>query len=183
LKCVKFLLSECGLLSLTDGLRRKPKYSDENVGYTPDSVRKSYLTIAVVPKDDLFKHALDCKRLFSIMYLITSKDLHYLVNQALHEKDSITWYKAKVNGTANTDIRKAKRALESFKVYDSKTVIENIWYLEESFLNLNNAQPIPLALDEMTYYLQEKFCLDGRISVQSIMATSKSINRWRAGSC
>jgi hypothetical protein len=28
----------------------------------------------------------------------------------------------------------------------------------------------------MTYYLQEKFCLDGRISVKSVMATSKACN-------
>jgi hypothetical protein len=76
-----------------------------------------------------------------------------------------------VHGTTNTDIRKAKHALE---VYDFKTVKENISYLEEAFLNLNNAQPVPLTLDEMTYYLQEKFCLDGRICVQSIMATSKA---------
>jgi hypothetical protein len=26
----------------------------------------------------------------------------------------------------------------------------------------------------MTYYLQEKFCLDGRLSFQSVMATSKA---------
>jgi hypothetical protein len=78
-----------------------------------------------------------------------------------------------VHGTTNTDIRKAKYALESLKVYDSKTVKENISLLQEAFLKLNNAQPIPLTQDEMTYYLQEKFCLDGRISVQSVMATSK----------
>jgi hypothetical protein len=48
-------------------------YSDDNVfGYTPDSVRENYSMIILVPKDDLFKYAHDCKRLFSIMYLITS---------------------------------------------------------------------------------------------------------------
>jgi hypothetical protein len=61
-------------------------------------------------------------------------------------------------------------------VYDSKTVKENISLLQEAFLNLNNAQPIPLTQDEMTYYLQEKFCLDGRIRVQSVTATSKACN-------
>jgi hypothetical protein len=130
-----------------------------------------------VPKDDLFKYAHDCKRLFSIMYLITSKDLHYLINKVLIERDGIAWYKAiveHVHGTTNTDIRKAKYALESLKVYDSKTVKENISLLQEAFLNLNNAQPIPLTQDEMTYYLQENFCLGGRISVQSVMATSKA---------
>ena len=178
LKCVKILLAECSLLSLVDGSRRKPIYSEDNVfGYTPDSVRKYYLEITLVPKDDLFKYAHDCKRLFSIMYLITSKDLHYLINQALIDRDGIAWYKAiveHVHGTTNTDIRKAKYALESLKVYDSKTVKENISLLQEAFLNLNNAQPVPLTQDEMTYYLQEKFCLDGRISVQSVMATSKA---------
>ena len=112
------------------------------------------------------------------MYLITSKDLHYLINQALVEKEGITWYKAiveHVHGITNTDIRKAKHALESLKVYESKTVKENISYHEEAFLNLNNAQPDPLTLDEMIYYLQEKFCLDGRVSVHSMMATSKAM--------
>jgi hypothetical protein len=84
LKCVKILLVECSLLSLVDGSRRNPIYSDDNVfEYTPDSVRNDYSVITLVPKDDLFKYAHDCKRLFSIMYLITSKDLHYLINQAL----------------------------------------------------------------------------------------------------
>ena len=178
LKCVKILLAECSLLSLVDSSRRKPIYSEDNVfGYTPDSVRNNYSVITLVPKDDLFKYAHDCKRLFSIMYLITSKDLHYLINQALIDRDGVAWYKAiveHVHGTTNTDIRKAKYALESLKVYDSKTVKENISLLQEAFLNLNNAQPIPLTQDEMTYYLQEKFCLDGRISVQSVMATSKA---------
>jgi hypothetical protein len=44
------------------------------------------------------------------------------------------------------------------------------------FLKLNNARPVPLTHDKMTYYLQEKFCVDGRISVQSVMATSKAGN-------
>jgi hypothetical protein len=75
LKCV--LLAECSLLSLVDSSRRKPIYSEDNIfGYTPDSVRNYYSEITLVPKDDLFKYAHDCKRLFSIMYLITSKDLH-----------------------------------------------------------------------------------------------------------
>jgi hypothetical protein len=160
------------LLSLTDGSREKSIYSEENIfEYTRDTVRKSYSTITFVPKDDLFKHAHDCKRLFSIMYLITSKDLHYLINQALHEKDGIIWYKAIVEHVHGT----TKHALENLKVSDSKTVKENISHLEEAFLNLNSAQPVPLTLDEMTYYLPEKFCLDGRISVQSIMATSKAM--------
>jgi hypothetical protein len=38
------------------------------------------------------------------MHLISSKDLHYLINQALLDKDGITWYKAiveLVHGTTN----------------------------------------------------------------------------------
>jgi hypothetical protein len=50
---------------------------------------QTYSMITLVPKDDLFKYAHDCKRLFSIMYLITSKDLHYLINQALIDRDGI----------------------------------------------------------------------------------------------
>jgi hypothetical protein len=59
------------------------------------------------------------------MYLITSKDLHYLINQVLIDRDGIAWYKAiveHVHGTTNTDIRKAKYALESLEVYDSKNL-------------------------------------------------------------
>jgi hypothetical protein len=74
-----------------------------------------------------------------------------------------------VHGTTNTDIRKAKYALESLKIYDSKAVKEIISLLRDAFLNLNKAQPIPLTHDKMTYYLQVKFCLDGRISAQSVM--------------
>jgi hypothetical protein len=65
---------------------------------------------------------------------------------------------------------------ESLKIHDSKTVEENIPLLKEAFLNLKNAQPVPLTNDEMNYYLQKKFCLDGGISVQSVMATSKAGN-------
>jgi hypothetical protein len=60
--------------------------------------------ITLLLKDDLFKYAHDCKRLFSIMYLITSKDLHYLINQALIDRDGVAWYKAiveHVHGTTN----------------------------------------------------------------------------------
>jgi hypothetical protein len=70
----------------------------------------------------------------------------------------------------------SKYALESLKIYDSNTVKEIISFLQEAFLKLNNARPVPLTHDEMTYYLQEKFCVDGRISVQSVMATSKAGN-------
>ena len=59
-------------------------------------------------------------------------------------------------------------------LYVSKTAKEIIAQLEEAFLNLNNAQTVPLTEEEMIYYIQEKFCLDGRISVQSVMATSEA---------
>jgi hypothetical protein len=81
-----------------------------------------------------------------------------------------------VHSTTNTDIRKAKYALESLKIYDSNDVKENISLLQKAFHNLNNAQPVPLTHDEMTYFLQQKFCPDGRIIVQSVMATSKAGN-------
>jgi hypothetical protein len=81
-----------------------------------------------------------------------------------------------VHSTTNTDIRKAKYAPESLKIYDSNDVKENISLLQKAFLNLNNAQPVPLTHDEMTYFLQQKFCPDGRIIVQSVMAMSKAGN-------
>jgi hypothetical protein len=135
--------------------------------------RKYYTSITLVPKDDFFKYAHDCKRLFSIMYLISSKDLHYLINQAFIDRDGV----ARLWSTfiAPPTLTFAKYALESIKIYDSNDVKENISLLQKAFLNLNT-QPVPLTHDEMTYFLQQKFCPDGRIIVQSVMATSKAGN-------
>ena len=112
----------CSLSSMARS--KKTICSVENqFGYTPDTVKRIGHEITLVTKDDLFKFSHDCKRLFSIMYLITSKDLLYLVNQAPLDK---AWYKAILEHVTNTDIKKAKHALESLKVSDSKTVKESI---------------------------------------------------------
>ena len=152
LKCVKVLLAETGLLPLVDGSRRKPIYTvEKKFGYTPDAVIKNVYEITLVLKDDLFKYSHDCKRLFSIMYLITHKDLLYLVNQTLLDKDGVACIKPCSRHHQHRHFRKVKHALESLKVYDSKTVKENIAQLEEAFPNLNNAQTVPLIEEEMTY--------------------------------
>jgi hypothetical protein len=104
LKCAKILLAETGLLPLVDGSLKKTICSVENLfGKNPDAVKRIGHEITLVPKDDLFKFSHDCKRLFSIMYLIISKDLLYLVNQALLDK---AWYKAILEHVTNTDIKR-----------------------------------------------------------------------------
>jgi hypothetical protein len=68
----------------------------------------------LIPKDDLFRHKYDCGRLFTIMFTVIQKDLLYLVNQHILDKDGLACHTAiteHVHGTTNTDIRKAKYAL------------------------------------------------------------------------
>jgi hypothetical protein len=223
LKQLNVMISECGLLSLVDGSRRRPKHTSENqFGYSPDSVKRVGLDTVLIPKDDLFKHKYDCGRLFTIMFTVIQKDLLYLVNQyivtpqraipphiqpiepqvyrtvqqtllgqrpqvrislqagyrhIILDKDGLACHTAiteHVHGTTNTDIRKAKHAREGLKIYDTRTVRENIATLEKAILNVDNAQNCIMKPEDKQYYLHEKFSLDGRISVQSIMATCKA---------
>ena len=131
------------MLSLVDGSRRKPIHTIENqFDYSPDSVRRVGLDTVLIPKDDSFRHKYDCGRLFTIMFRVILKDLLYLVNQYILDKDGFACHTAiteHVHGTTNTDIRKAKHALEGLKIYDSKTVRENIATLEEAILEPNSA--------------------------------------------
>jgi hypothetical protein len=178
LKQLNVMISECGLLSLVDGSRKQPIHTSENnYGYSPDSVRRVGADTVLIPKDDLFRHKYDCGRLFTIMFTVIQKDLLYLVNQHILDKDGLACHTAiteHVHGTTNTDIRKAKHALEGLKIYDTKTVRENIATLEEAILNVDNAQNCVMKPEDKLYYLHEKFSLDGRISVQSVMATCKA---------
>ena len=108
------------------------------------------------------------------MFTVIQKDLLYLVNQYILDKDGLACHTAiteHVHGTTNTDIRKGKHALEGLKIYGTKTVRENIATLEEAILNVDNAQNCTMKPEDKLYYLHEKFSLDGRISVQSVMAT------------
>ena len=178
LKQLNVMISECGLLSLADGSRRRPIHTSENqFGYSPDSVKRVGLDTVLIFKDDLFRRKYDCGRLFTIMFTVIQKDLLYLINQYTLDKDSLACHTAiteHVHGTTNTDIRKAKYALEGLKIYDTKTVRENIATLEEAILNVDNAQNCIIKPEDKLYYLHEKFSLDGRISVQSVMATCKA---------
>ena len=178
LKQLNVIISECGLLSLIDGSRRKLIHTSENqFGYSQDSVKRVGLDTVLIPKDDLFRHKYDCGRLFTIMFTVIQNDLLYLVNQYILDKDGRACHTAiteHVHGTTNTDIRKAKLALEGLKIYDTKTVRENIAALEEAILNVDNAQNCTMKPEDKLYYLHEKFSLDGRISVQSVMATCKA---------
>ena len=95
LKLLNVMISECGLLSLVDGSRRKPIHTIENqFGYSPDSVRRVGLDTVLIPKDDLFRHTHDCGRLFPIMFTVIQKDLLYLVNQYILDKDGLACHTA-----------------------------------------------------------------------------------------
>ena len=111
------------------------------------------------------------------MFTVIQKNLLYIVNQYILDKDGPACHTAiteHVHGTTNTDIRKAKHALEGLKIYDTKTVRENIATLEEAILNVDNAQNCTMKAEDKLYYLHEKFSLDGRISVKSVVATCKA---------
>lgn len=179
LKSLKLILDECRLLSLAEGTRLPPRCHERNIfGYTPDTaVRGADGIIRLVAKDDLAKFTHDRERLFSILHICTNEDLHYLVTLHIENKDASKWYLALVehiHGTTNTDIRKAKKALEDLRITSSKTVKENIALVEEAIKNLNIASNIITSDADKLYYLQEKFLDDKRMPVQGFMATAKS---------
>ena len=178
-KSLKLFLEDCELYTLVNGSRGMPIYSNDNkFGYSPESVGLNYDgTVKLTPKDDYFKYHHDKSRLFQIMHSVTAKDLLYLVPTELEEKNGTAWFAAimtHVHGNTNTDIRKAKRALEDLKISSSKTVKENISALEESIRILNIAQGVDMSADDKLYYLHENFLEDKRTSVLAIMAVSKS---------
>ena len=57
----------------------------------------------------------DRQRLFSMLNLSTSIDLHYLIQPALEKMDAVEWYrtlKTHIHGRLNKDVRAAKKLLE-----------------------------------------------------------------------
>ena len=178
-KNLKMLIDECRLLPLAEGTRLKPFGTLTNTfGYTPDRVIvDAEGSQILIPKDDLSKFNHDKERLFAILNASTNDDLHYLITSSLETKKVSLWYlalKDHIHGTTNTDIRKAKKALEDLRVTSAKTVKENIALVEEAIKVLNVASNIDMTDIDKLYYLQEKFIDDKRMSVQGFMATAKS---------
>ena len=94
LKSFNMLLSECKLLSMADGSRPLLVVAISNpFGYCANSVhRNSSGDLILVPHDDIFMRDHDRQRLFSMLHLSTSTDLHYLISSALEKKDAVDWY-------------------------------------------------------------------------------------------
>ena len=119
----------------------------------------------------------DRQRLFSMLHLSTSIDLHYLISTALDKNDAVEWYKilkTHIHGRLNKDVRAAKKLLEDLKFLPSKTVRENVSAFEEVITNLNLASDIPFSDTDKLFYLQEKYIADIRPQVTAIMAMAKA---------
>ena len=173
------LLGECHLLTLAKGQRIVPIITTRNPGgYSP---RQLFLADSglyyTIPADDIYKRIHDLERLLVILNQVTAKDLHYLIKRVIADNDAVLWFKTiydHINGTKNTDIRKATDALHHLKLKPTQTIQENVAAIEEAFRVLTVASGIPITEDQKLYYLQEKLEGDTRMSVLSQMATSKT---------
>ena len=173
------LLGECDLLTLAKGQRSLTVVDARNPrGYSPEQLVLGDNGIYdFVPADDVRRRVYDSKRLQTILNQVTGKDLHYLIKHSISENDPIQWFKIiydHINGTKNTDIRKATDALNNLKLKTTQTIHENVATLEEAFRVLKVASGIPVSEDQKLYHLQEKLEHDSRFSVLSQMATSKT---------
>ena len=105
--------------------------------------------------------------------MVTGTDLHYLIKRVIADNDAVLWFKIiydHINGTKNSDIRKATDQLHSLKLKSTQTIQENVATIEEAFRVLKVASGVPVTDDQKLYYLQEKLEHDARFSVLSIMA-------------
>ena len=172
-------LGECDLLTLAKGQRVLPVITTRNPrGYSAEQlVMEDNGLYSYIPADDIHKRIHDIKRLMVILNMVTSKDLHYLVKRAIADNDAVLWFKSiydHINGTKNTDIRKATDALNHLKLKATQTIQENVATIEEAFRVLTVASGIPITEDQKLYHLQEKLEHDTRVSVLSSMAFSKT---------
>ena len=131
----------------------------------------------VIPADDIYKRLHDLDRLLVILNMVTGKDLHYLIKRVIADNDAVLWFKTiydHINGTKNSDIRKATDQLNSLKLKSTQTIQENVATIEEAFRVLKVASGVPVTDDQKIYHQQEKLEHDARFSVLSIMASSKT---------
>ena len=72
-----------------------------------------------------------------------------------------------INGTKNSDIRRATDQLHSLKLKSTQTIQENVATIEEAFRVLKVASGVPVTDDQKLYHLQEKLEHDARILVSN----------------
>ena len=109
--------------------------------------------------------------------MVTRKDLHYSIKRVIADNDAVLWFKTiydHINGTKNSDIRKATDQLHSLMLKSTQTIQENVATIEEAFRVLKVASGVPVTDDQNLHHLQEKLEHDARFSVLSIMASSKT---------
>ena len=109
--------------------------------------------------------------------MVTGKDLHYLIKRVIADNDAVLWFKTiydYINGTKNSDIRKATYSLHSLKLKSTQSIQENVATIKEAFRVLKVASGVAVTDDQKLYQLEEKLEQDARISVLSIMASSKT---------
>ena len=172
-------LGELKLLTLAKGDRQLPVITARNPGgYSPGSlVLAEEGLYDVIPADDIYKRLHDLDRLLVILNMVTRKDLHYSIKRVIADNDAVLWFKTiydHINGTKNSDIRKATDQLHSLMLKSTQTIQENVATIEEAFRVLKVASGVPVTDDQNLHHLQEKLEHDARFSVLSIMASSKT---------
>ena len=109
--------------------------------------------------------------------MVPAKGLHNLIKRVIADNDAVLWFKTTydhINGTKNSDIRKATDQLHSLKLKSTQSIQENVANIEETFRVLKVASGVAVTDDQKLYHLQEKLEHDARISILSIMASSKT---------
>ena len=176
MKTFMVALSECDLLCKSE--RLMPIVTTRNPGgYSARTLIFNDDGYTIIQADDIFKWDFDIKKLLVILNMVTGKDLHYLLKRIITDNDAVLWFKTiynHINGTKNTDIRKATDALNGLKIKASQTIQENTSIIEEAFRVLTVASGIPISEDQKLYHLQEKLEHDTRVSVLSTMANFKT---------
>ena len=114
-------LGECKLLTLAKGDRVLTVITARNRGgYTSRSLVLSEDGLYdVIPADDIYKRLHNLDRLSVVLNMVTGKDLHYLIKRVIADNDAVLWFKTiydHINGTKNSNIRKATDQLHSLKL-------------------------------------------------------------------
>ena len=152
-------LSECKLLTLAKGDCVLPIITAR----TPRGYTSRILVLSedgsndVIPSDDIYKRLHDLDRLLVILNMVTGKDLHYLIKHVIADKDAVLWFTTiydHINGTKNSDIRKATDQLHSLKLKSTQTIQENVATIEEAFRVLKVASGVAVTDDQNLCHLR-----------------------------
>lgn len=71
------------------------------------------------------------------------------------------------------DIREARRALVSLKIFDGRTVRENTTLFEQDIIYVDNAPNSRINTKDKLFYLYDQFTFDVYDSFKPAIATSK----------